>query len=156
MAQETFQEIGTRLGALVTEKNAAYGSSFEVAPQIMALLYQNGISLAQLADALLVVRIIDKLMRIATDRDALGENPFEDLGGYGICGSYMHQEKKAPCNTNVRIQAAKSSRAVATASAARRTGKRSTSGSCKSSATTSKRGANAARRAASSTPKRKR
>jgi hypothetical protein len=35
---------------------------------------------------LAVTRIVDKLFRIATDKDAFGENPFKDIAGYGILG----------------------------------------------------------------------
>ncbi|MBW2598588.1 MAG: hypothetical protein JRC60_00445 [Deltaproteobacteria bacterium] len=34
-----------------------------------------------------VTRIIDKLFRIATDKDALGESPYHDIAGYGILGA---------------------------------------------------------------------
>ena len=34
-----------------------------------------------------VVRVLDKLFRIATDRDALGESPWRDIAGYGLLGA---------------------------------------------------------------------
>lgn len=92
---KTFAELGTEIGELVERKNAAYGSSFAVAGEFLALLYPNGLRSAQYADALLLVRIFDKQMRIATDRDALGESPYADISGYGILGAHMHQERKA-------------------------------------------------------------
>jgi hypothetical protein len=33
-------------------------------------------------------------MRIATDRDALGESPYADISGYGILGVHLHQHTK--------------------------------------------------------------
>jgi hypothetical protein len=74
------------LGQMVHEKNAAYGSSFAKCGQFLALLYPNGVKPEQYADMLLLVRIFDKQMRIATDKDALGENPFSDIAGYGLLG----------------------------------------------------------------------
>lgn len=91
---ETFAQIGTRIGALVMVKNAAYGSSFATSAEALKLLYPNGIAHEQMADALLIVRIWDKLQRIATDRDALGESPYGDITGYGILGVAMHQNEK--------------------------------------------------------------
>ncbi len=35
---------------------------------------------------LAITRIIDKLFRIATKKDAFGESPFKDIAGYGILG----------------------------------------------------------------------
>jgi hypothetical protein len=88
---QTFQQIGTRIGALVQVKNDAYGSSFATAGAAFRLLYPNGLRPEQYDDMLLLARIWDKLMRIATDRDALGENPFQDIIGYGILGVALHQ-----------------------------------------------------------------
>lgn len=46
----------------------------------------DGIAPEQYGDALLIVRVFDKLMRVATAKDALGENPWRDVAGYGLCG----------------------------------------------------------------------
>ena len=67
-----FEDIGREIGRLVDEKNAAYGDSFGRAGEILEILYPDGVRPAQYRDFLAVTRIIDKLFRIATDRDALG------------------------------------------------------------------------------------
>ena len=82
-----YESIGQEIGRLVDEKQAAYGDSFGKAGAVMRILYPDGISLDQLDDALCVVRILDKLFRIATDRDALGESPYRDVAGYGLLGA---------------------------------------------------------------------
>lgn len=79
-----YQTIGESIGKLVDEKNQAYGDSFNKAGDFLKILYPNGVSPEQYSDMLAIVRIFDKLMRIATDKDALGENPFRDIGGYAI------------------------------------------------------------------------
>ncbi len=81
-----FEAIGTALGRLVDQKQAAYGDSFGKSGAVMRILYPAGVAVEQLDDALTVVRILDKLFRIATARDALGESPFKDIAGYGILG----------------------------------------------------------------------
>ena len=81
-----FESIGSALGRLVAEKQAAYGDSFGKSGSVMRILYPAGIAPEQLEDSLTVVRIIDKLFRIATARDALGESPFKDIAGYGMLG----------------------------------------------------------------------
>jgi hypothetical protein len=91
---KTFQELGTEIGALVEEKNAAYGSSFAKAGDFLRLLYPAGLRPEQYTDMLLLVRIFDKQMRIATNRDALGESPFLDVAGYGILGAHLHWQRR--------------------------------------------------------------
>src|SRR4029077_1447387 len=70
------------LGRTVAEKNAAYGSAFAKSGDFLKLLYPDGIRPEQYTDMLLLVRIFDKQMRIATHKDALGETPFRDIAGY--------------------------------------------------------------------------
>jgi hypothetical protein len=86
-----FLTIAREIGELVEHKNAAYGSSFAKAGAFLRLLYPEGLAPEQYGDALLLVRIFDKLQRIATDRDALGESPYRDIAGYGILGAALHQ-----------------------------------------------------------------
>lgn len=76
--------IAESIAATVAEKNAAYGDSFARSGEVMAALYPHGIAPGQMADALAVVRVVDKLFRIATDRDALGESPWRDIAGYAL------------------------------------------------------------------------
>ena len=48
-----------------------------------------GVEPAQYPYMLAVTRIVDKLFRIASDPDALGEEPFMDIVGYGLLGLAM-------------------------------------------------------------------
>lgn len=81
-----YEELGRSVGALVDVKNAAYGSAFDDAGAFLCILYPNGIRPEQYGDALALVRIFDKMKRIATDKDALGESPYRDIAGYGLLG----------------------------------------------------------------------
>lgn len=90
-----FEEAGARIGKLVEEKNAAYGNSFVTCAQALELLYPDGVKPSQYRDMLALVRIWDKMMRVATDRDALGESPFGDITGYGILGLVAVEEERA-------------------------------------------------------------
>ena len=74
------------IAGLVAEKQVAYGDSFGRSGEIMRVLYPNGVSVEQLEDALVVVRIVDKLFRIANVKDAFGESPFRDIMGYALLG----------------------------------------------------------------------
>ena len=91
-----FARLGLDIGKLVAEKQVAYGDSFSKAGDIMKVLYPNGISNDQLHDALTVIRVIDKLFRIATKKDAFGESPWRDIVGYGL----LSVAKDLPKETN--------------------------------------------------------
>lgn len=80
----TYESIGSEIGRLVQQKQQAYGDSFGKSGQVMRVLYPDGIPPEKLEDALTVTRILDKLFRIATDRDALGESPWRDIAGYAL------------------------------------------------------------------------
>jgi len=88
-----FEKIGTEIGKLVDEKNTAYGSAFEKSEEILKVLYPDGIEPNQYKDMLAVTRIVDKLFRIATKKDAFGESPFKDIAGYGILGVANDQKE---------------------------------------------------------------
>lgn len=83
---KSLQDLGTELGGLLEEKNKAYGSAFDKAGEFLKLLYPTGIQPEQYGDALALVRIFDKQMRIATSKKAFSEEPYKDIGGYGILG----------------------------------------------------------------------
>ncbi len=76
--------IGRSIGELCHEKSKAYGDSIQSSAKIMKTLYPNGVPVESYMNVLVIVRIIDKLMRIATDKDAFGESPFKDIAGYAI------------------------------------------------------------------------
>jgi len=89
-----YENIGADLGALVDEKQAAYGDSFGKAGEIMKVLYPQGIKPDEFRDVLAVIRIIDKLFRIANNKNYGGENPFKDIAGYGLLGSNNNKGEK--------------------------------------------------------------
>jgi hypothetical protein len=84
---QVLESLGQEIGKLVDTKQEVYGNSFGKSGDIMRILYPNGISLDQIDDALCIVRIVDKLFRLATNRDALGESPYRDISGYGMLGA---------------------------------------------------------------------
>ena len=100
----TYEEIGSEIGKLVQEKNKAYGSAFDRCKEILKILYPDGIKIEQYTDALAIVRIIDKLFRIANKKDAFGESPWKDIAGYAILGI----GKDARENQNINIKTSKS------------------------------------------------
>lgn len=87
MAIPDYETLGAEIGRLVQAKQAAYGDAHGRAGAVLRVLYPEGIRPDQMDDALAVVRVVDKLFRIATARDALGESPWRDIAGYGLLGA---------------------------------------------------------------------
>lgn len=84
---KTLKKKMKKLRKLVSEKNKAYGDSIGSSKKIFDLYYPNGISPKQYSDVLLVVRILDKLSRIATAKRAFKEDAWQDLAGYALRGT---------------------------------------------------------------------
>ena len=79
-----YQKLAKSIARTLKGKQAAYGDSFGKSGEVLRTLYPDGISTDKYDDALAVVRIVDKLFRVATDRDAFGESPWRDIAGYAI------------------------------------------------------------------------
>lgn len=86
MKKMTYEEIGKSVGKLVTEKQKAYGDSFGNSHEILLILYPNGIKKEQYIDVLTLARIIDKMFRIANEKEAFDESPYRDMMGYCLLG----------------------------------------------------------------------
>lgn len=104
-----YQKLANEVGALVDEKNANYGNSFDQAGEFLRLLYPEGIPPEKYGDMLCVVRIFDKLKRIATKKDAFGESPYKDIVGYGILGLERdgRLQKEAEAVSEISVSQAK-------------------------------------------------
>lgn len=89
-----FEKIADEIGKLVTEKNAAYGDSFGRSGAVLKVLSPNGVSPDQYDDMLAIIRILDKLFRLANDGSAFGESPYLDIVGYGLLGAVRHENQK--------------------------------------------------------------
>jgi selenophosphate synthase len=89
-----YTKTATEIGKLVSEKQEAYGDSFSKSEEIIKILYPNGIKPENYRDLLTITRIIDKLFRIATRKDAFGESPYRDITGYGLLGTVSDLEKE--------------------------------------------------------------
>lgn len=98
MTTKSFTELANNIGKLVEEKNKAYGSAFDKAGDFLTVLYPDGIKPDQYKDMLCIVRVFDKLMRIATSYQGTEEKKVEaysDLMGYGLLGLRSSLEEQA-------------------------------------------------------------
>jgi len=88
-----YVETAARIGKLVQEKNIKYGDSFSKSGKIIEILYPDGVKPEGYQDLLTITRVIDKLFRIATSKDAFGESPWQDIAGYAILSVKKDNDK---------------------------------------------------------------
>jgi len=79
-----YEKLGRNIGSLITEKQKSYGDSFHKSGEVMKQLFPNGIPQESYVDALALVRIVDKMFRLATDPNYGGENSWGDIAGYAL------------------------------------------------------------------------
>jgi len=87
-----FRQLGEEVGKLVGEKQLAYGDSFGKSGECLRQMYPEGIAPEQYDDLLTIVRVLDKLFRIANNPSAFEENPYKDIVGYGLLGMGRHKK----------------------------------------------------------------
>lgn len=81
-----FSKIAEEIGDVVELKNRAYGNAINDTEGFLKLLYPNGITEDKYHSVGLLIRMWDKMKRIASDAEAFGESPFMDIAGYAILG----------------------------------------------------------------------
>lgn len=82
-----FQDVAQDIGAILNEKAKAYGDSYKTGGDFVRLLYPNGVPVEAYDDLLTMVRMFDKMKRVANNpgqADPGGEDPFQDVAGYAI------------------------------------------------------------------------
>lgn len=82
-----YEKLAVKIGRITDEKSLLYGDSAQRAEAIMKVLYPDGVPVSAFKNALLVVRIADKLCRIATAAEGDNEDAWKDIAGYGLIGS---------------------------------------------------------------------
>lgn len=78
-----YESISQDIGRLVDEKNSQYGDSINSTAEFLRLLFPEGIPVEAYGDLGVIVRVFDKLKRIANGNQG-EENAWSDLAGYGI------------------------------------------------------------------------
>jgi hypothetical protein len=89
-----YVKTAIEIGSLVQEKQEAYGDSFSKSEEIIKILFPQGVKPQNYRDLLTITRIIDKLFRIATRKNAFGESPYRDIAGYALLGLVSDLEKE--------------------------------------------------------------
>ena len=89
-----YEKLAKSIARTLKGKQSAYGDSFGKSGDVLRALYPDGIPPDKYDDALAVVRVVDKLFRVATDRDAFGESPWRDIAGYAILAAHRCDTEK--------------------------------------------------------------
>ena len=88
ITQNKYVQPAVELALLLEQKQKSYGDAFGSMEEVFKILYPNGISPYQYGDLLTVVRMLDKVFRIANmppeGKDAMGEEPYKDIAGYAL------------------------------------------------------------------------
>jgi len=82
-----FDKVAREIAETVKLKQESYGDSFSKSQVVVRELYPDGVPVEAYGDFLTIIRIIDKLFRIATAKgkeDLMNENPFVDIMGYSL------------------------------------------------------------------------
>ena len=76
------REILGEVASIVEEKDKAYGGAVDEVGKFLKILFPNGILPEQFDDLTFILRIFDKLKRMARDPNSLNEDTCQDLIGY--------------------------------------------------------------------------
>ena len=90
----SYTEEAINLAELLVKKQIAYGDAFGQSQKVIRALYPKGIQPDQYQDALAIIRVIDKLFRIANQKNAFGEDPWRDIAGYGLLSVVHHKKNR--------------------------------------------------------------
>ena len=90
----SYKEIAAGVAKLVEEKQQAYGNAFEKITAILKVLYPYGIVPDEYQNLGLVIRILDKIARIAEHNgdDLMQEDSWKDICGYTLLAMAQKDE----------------------------------------------------------------
>ena len=80
----SFEGIAFELSSMLEDKNRQYGDSYARMQHVLPVFFPNGVPADRLLDAIFILRIVDKLMRIASNQPDDMEDPVKDIAGYAI------------------------------------------------------------------------
>ena len=86
-----YEELASKIGKLVNNRQVTYGDSFGKSGKILEVLYPDGIDPSQYGELLAITRILDKLFRISTGHL---DDSYEDICGYALLGAVRNQRNK--------------------------------------------------------------
>lgn len=110
----SFEKTAAEIAQTLEKKQEAYGDSFGKTSDIMRILLKENyiesqdaflIPSALLSELLTIVRILDKISRIATSPtgDKMDESPYADIAGYAILSLSRSREQTSSKNEETAL-----------------------------------------------------
>ena len=94
--QKLIFEVGEKLTNKVAEKNNAYGSAFEQITLMLLQLFPNGIPPEKYGDVSILIRLLDKVCRIANSQENFNnEDAWDDIMGYAMVARVSKLKEKS-------------------------------------------------------------
>ena len=85
MKKVDVRSVACDVVVVVEEKNREYGSAFQKVSEILNILFPNGISTNKYHDVAILVRVLDKICRIASANDKdVKKDAWLDICGYAL------------------------------------------------------------------------
>ena len=85
MERNDVRSVASDVAVIVEEKNKEYDSAFEKVSKILFILFPNGIPTNKYHDAAILIRVLDKVCRIANTNDkGVKKDAWLDICGYAL------------------------------------------------------------------------
>lgn len=101
---DDYESAGGLLGALVLEKQRQYGNALKRAAEMLAILWPDGLPVDQYLDACSVMRVIEKLSRVAAG-DLGDESAWLDIAGHGLVAARLSRQSVSDFETRHETEA---------------------------------------------------
>lgn len=94
LRQNEYESAGQALGLLIDEKRRQYGGgALERAAAVMTLLYPDGIQPEHYCDAMSLMRVVEKLCRVAGGNQG-DEDAWIDIAGHGLVAGAISAKRR--------------------------------------------------------------
>ncbi len=85
VGENSVRSIAYDVAVIVEEKNREYGSAFKKVSHILSILFPNGIPQKKYHDVAILVRVLDKVCRIANANEVgVRKDAWLDICGYAL------------------------------------------------------------------------
>lgn len=79
----SLEDVALRIAALCERKKAQYGDSIRFSESVLNALWPDGVRRESYRDMLLLVRVMDKIKRVASGNQG-DESAWDDIAGYAL------------------------------------------------------------------------
>ena len=94
------RKVGKFVTTNTIDKNRKYGDAARRVSDLLYTLYPDGIQPHQYPNALLLIRLLDKVVRLSSytpeSMEADDESPWIDVAGYGLLGGELFMDEQDP------------------------------------------------------------